>query len=144
MTHEDSGHYAKKHPDGTTADPEIAEFVEKNLESGKISCAAAHKVAQELNVSPAEVGKTIDLVELRISKCQLGLFGYEPEKKIVTPVATVAPEIRDAIEASMIAGRLSCVSSWELAERFSLSKMKISAACEAMGVKVNPCQLGAF
>jgi len=144
MTHEDSGHYSKKHPDGATADPEIAGFIEKNLKGGKISCAAAHKIAQDLNVSPAEVGKTIDLMEHRISKCQLGLFGYEPEQKIVTPADTIAPEIRDAIEASMIAGRLPCASSWELAERFSLSKIKISAACEAMEVKVKPCQLGAF
>ena len=144
MTHEDAGHYAAKHPEGTTPDPNIAETLKQHVRDGKITCAAAHKVARELSVSPAEVGKTIDLLEYRLSKCQLGLFGYEPEKKYVEPASTVSPELADAIRGSLVNDRLPCVSSWDLAKKSGISKMALSAACEALGIKIKPCQLGAF
>jgi hypothetical protein len=49
-----------------------------------------------------------------------------------------------AINASLIDGRLPCLAAWEIAKRFGVAKAMISAACEAMKVKISPCQLGAF
>lgn len=144
MTHEDAGHYGKKHPEGTKADPDITKALTEHVKNGKVSCAAAHAVATELNATPKAVGKTIDLLEHRICKCQLGLFGYEPEKKCVRPADSVSPDLSDKIKKRLVDDRLPCTSSWEIAEELDLSKMAVSSACETLGVKIKPCQLGAF
>jgi hypothetical protein len=58
MTHEDRGHYARKHPAGRKAKPEVAEAVKQHASKGGISCAAAFKIAGDLQVPPAEIGFT--------------------------------------------------------------------------------------
>ncbi|GAK60180.1 hypothetical protein U27_00071 [Candidatus Vecturithrix granuli] len=144
MTHYDEGNYAAKHPQGITPDQKIAEQVKAKLVDGKISCAAAFQIAEEYRITPAEVGQVIDLLEIRINKCQLGLFGYGPQKKIVQPAKQIAGELRDAIEDACNDGKLSCAVLWEIAERLHISRLDASAACEALGVKISSCQLGAF
>ncbi len=144
MAHEDAGHYAKKHPADTVLHPHLAEQVKTQVLDGKISCAEAHNIAQESGVAPIEVGKTIDLLEIRISQCQLGLFGHSPQKRIVAPAATVASELQHAIEEATDSGGLSCSAAWKLAEQFHLSKLDIASACEALKVKISSCQLGTF
>ena len=144
MTHEDAGHYAKKHPKGTTADPKVVQAVKDAAQNGIVTCAAAHGVAADLDVPPAEIGTAMDLLEFRISKCQLGLFGYEPEKKVVKPAESLLPELEKALRAVAADDRLTCVSSWELADKLDIPRMKVSAACEALGFRIKPCQLGAF
>ncbi len=44
-------------------------------------------------VALAEIGVTLDLLEIRIGKCQLGLFGYKPVSKAVAPAAVLVGEI---------------------------------------------------
>ncbi len=52
--------------------------------------------------------------------------------------------LEGAIRAALQEGRLPCRSAWEIAERLRVPKMDVSSACEALGLKVRPCQLGAF
>ncbi|HOO89767.1 MAG TPA: hypothetical protein PLA74_02985 [Syntrophales bacterium] len=144
MTHEDAGHYAAKHAAGTTPAPEIAEAIKSKSKEGRITCAAAHKIAGDLQTAPAEVGVAMDLMEMRLNKCQLGLFGYSPERRIVKPASEVSPELEAAIRKSAVDGRIPCLASWEIAKDFGIAKMDISCACEALGIKVSSCQLGAF
>ncbi len=144
MSHEDAGHYTAKHVPGTKLNPRIAEFVKQHTSNDRITCADAYKIAQQLNVPPAEVGVTIDLLEIQISQCQLGLFGYGPQKRIVQPAEKVSSEVKEAIEEAQVDNRLSCLVSWELAQKFGISKMDIAAACEALHVKITACQLGTF
>ena len=106
MPHESAGKYGTKHPPGTRADPAIAAAVQEVVEDGRISCAVAHDIATDLGVATGEVGKTIDLLERRISKCQLGLFGYSPEKKIVKPAETVSDELRGRLTDAAADGRV--------------------------------------
>ncbi len=40
----------------------------------KISCAAALKIANDLKVSPAEIGKELNRLNIKINGCQLGCF----------------------------------------------------------------------
>lgn len=143
MTHTDAGHYAAKHP-GKNLDEKIAQRVKSAVAENKIACAEAFKIAVELNVRPADVGLTVDLLEVRIKKCQLGLFGYGDKKKAVMPADKVSTDIRQAIEKSAVNGRLPCKSAWEISEKLGLPKMEISSACEAMKIKIISCQLGAF
>ena len=144
MAHEDAGHYAAKHPAGTGIDEHIAERVKERVLEGEISCGEAHAVAHELGVSPRDVGVTIDLMELRINQCLLGLFGYSPEKKVVKPAQNVSPELNAALEAEKAKGGVSCAAAWGLAEKFNLRRLEVSSACEALEIKIASCQLGTF
>lgn len=144
MTHEDAGRYTAKHPEGAAPDARIAEALKTKVKDGKVSCAAAHGIAKELSVLPKEVGRTMDLMELRIVKCQMGLFGYSPEKKIVKPAETVSAELEAAISGVLDNGRLACRAAWDMADRFGISRLEMAAACEALAIKVSPCQIGAF
>ncbi len=145
MTHEDAGHYAAKHAGGTPVDPAIATAIKaKKTGDGNISCAAAHKIAMQQVVSPARVGQTIDLLELRIDKCQLGLFGYSPDKKIVVPSKTISDALDAALRPAIKNNRIPCADCWKIADQLNLSRMDVASACEGLKVKITPCQLGAF
>ncbi|OPX41558.1 MAG: hypothetical protein B1H13_01520 [Desulfobacteraceae bacterium 4484_190.3] len=144
MTHEDAGHYAVKHSPDTRLDPRIAGAIKKKIANDRITCAAAHKIAGELDVLPADVGVAIDLMEARISRCQLGLFGYSPEQRIVKPAENVTLELEEMIKRSLVNKRLSCASAWGIARKLGIPKMSVSAACEALKIKISSCQLGSF
>lgn len=144
MTHEDAGHYSLKYPDGTTPDPALATALRERAVDGRLTCTVAHAVADAFKVAPAEVGKTADLLELRIVECQMGLFGYSPEKRIVKAADTVSQELRDQLDRLGSDGRISCATCWKIAETLGIEKMAVSSACEALGLKVKHCQLGAF
>jgi hypothetical protein len=144
MGHEDAGHYAAKHAPGTLLNPQITELVKQRVSQGKITCSDAHRIAHELNVPPAEVGVTIDLLEIKISRCQLGLFGYGQKNRIVQPAKDVSPELKNALENARKENRISCVVAWELAKKFGISRIDIAAACEALQIKISSCQLGTF
>jgi hypothetical protein len=137
-------HYRAKHPLGTPPDPDLAGALSEIAEDGRITCAAACGLADTLRVDPAELGKVADLLELRIIRCQLGLFGYEPEKRIVKPAEVVPYGLRERLEATVADGKISCASLWEIANELGLKKMDVSAACEHLKVKISPCKLGAF
>ena len=144
MTHQDADHYAAKHPPGTRLDPDMEAALKSKISDGRITCAAAHKIAQELNVSPAQVGQGLDLLEARISRCQLGLYGYSPNKSIVQPAAKVAPELRTAIESALVNRKITCAACWQIADQAGLARLKLAEACETLQIKIFTCQLGAF
>ena len=144
MTHEDSGHYARKHPPDRKPDPKLVDVLKKRSHEGKISCAAASEVAKEMGMSPGEVGFTADFLELAIVKCQLGLYGYQPLKKILKPAETVPVGLEEAIQKASENNRISCKDIWAIAEKANVKKMVVSSACEALKIKIFSCQLGAF
>ena len=144
MSHAQAGHYASKHAPASRPDARIAALARQFAAHGKLTCAAAHRIAQELGVSPAEVGVTLDLLEIRISQCQLGLFGYSPQKRLVQPAAQVSPALRLALMAAQCEQGLPCAAAWELASSAGVSKLELAAACEALRLKIKTCQLGAF
>ena len=122
----------------------MAAVLGDRVRNGELACAVAFSVAEELGKTPQQVGKAADLLGFRLVKCQLGLFGYAPEKKIVKPKRPEDPELAAAIREAAAQGRLSCRETWRIAARFGLRKMAVSSACEALGQKIKPCQLGAF
>ena len=144
MTHRDAGDYSTKHGAGEKPNPEVAKAVTEAADAGKIACAQVFSIASELGVSPFEAGKTLDLLEIRLVKCQLGLFGYTPDKSIVKPAEKVSPELESAIRSRVADERLPCVQAWQIADELNLTKLDVSCAAEALGIKVKPCQLGAF
>ena len=144
MSKDKEGHFSKKHPLGKEADPRIVETLKQRVPDGEMPCAVAFKIASDLDVEPNLVGQTADLLELRLVKCQMGLFGYKPNKRIVKPAETVSKELETRIRQELTDNRLSCEKAWKIAEQLGLRKMAVSSACEAMKIKINGCQLGAF
>ena len=144
MTHKDAGHYAGKHPNAKI-DPSIASAIDAKQKNERITCAAAHAIAAKQGCDPKDVGINIDLLEKRISQCQMGLFGHGGNKgKTVIKSNTVSTELESAIREAMDGNRLTCRTAWQLAERLGLKKMDVACACETLEIKVGQCQLGAF
>ena len=144
MNQQNGKKFAEKHESNAQLNEKIKDHIIRQTKNNKLPCAVAFKIAAELNVSAAEVGKTADLLELMLVKCQLGLFGYTPQKKIVKPKAAENPDLAGAIQDARVDGNLSCENAWEIARRFDVSKMRVSSVCEQLKIKVKPCQLGAF
>ncbi len=70
-------------------DAEIQSKIIQRAKNGELPCAVAFDLVKQLGISPAEVGQYADRAKLRLVKCQLGLFGYQPEKRLVKPVDAV-------------------------------------------------------
>ena len=144
MTLEKGKKFSSKHASNAQTDPAVKDMLADKTVNGEVACAVAFQIADELKVSPADIGKTIDLMELKLIKCQLGLFGYGPDKKKVTPKQPENRQMEEAIQSALVDTKLACRDAWEIARRFQVSKMTVSAACEALNIKIKPCQLGAF
>lgn len=120
----------------------------EHLEDGQLPCSQAHAIAHTLGVDPLEVGLVANQADVRISRCQLGLFGYGPKAegkhKIVHPMEDVperlAARLRDLAEADGI----TCTTIWQVADKLGYERLKASSAVEAMGLRVSRCQLGCF
>ena len=147
MTHEDAGKYAAKHPPHMERNEQVAKAIRENSPDGALGCAMAEKIAKELKVKMAEVGMTADLLEIKIKECQLGLFGWGDKPshgKDVQPAASVSVEMKSALERAAVNGKVACAALWKIADQLSVKRRVVSGACEALGIKVRACQLGAF
>jgi hypothetical protein len=146
MAHEDAGKYAAKHPPGTTLNEHIAKTIREKA-SGKLVCAMGESISQELKVSIAEVGITADLLEMKIKECQLGLFGWGEKPnhgKDIRAADSVSVEIKSALEKAAVDGAVTCAALWTIADRLAVKRKVVSAACEALKLKIRSCQLGTF
>ncbi len=149
MSHQDAQHYAAKHAPDTATNPEIAAEIQQSVSQtatqGKMTCAQAHQIASNLGVSPAEVGKTLDLLEIRITQCQLGLFANRETSSSQVRLEDFQPALIASLETLKAAGEpLSCYHAWELATQQGLLKALVGAACDALQIKIVECQLGTF
>jgi hypothetical protein len=125
-------------------DERVAEAIRDRSSEGTLRCADAFRIAEELAVMPLDVGEAADIMEVRLVRCQLGLFGYGDPKRIVRPAEQVAPDLAQAIRGGLIDGRLPCAEAWATAARFGLSKLDVANAAEKLEVRIGQCQLGAF
>jgi len=136
--------FADKHGPNIKPDSLITSKILKRTQNGKISCEDAFEIAKSLGVSANLVGMNADLLDVKLTKCQIGLFGYRPIKNIVTPQTQIDPDLKDAVLDARIDGKLPCKIAWEIASRFNIPKMTVSGVCEALDLQIKPCQLGAF
>ncbi len=122
--------------------------IRASLRDGKLPCAVAWRVAERAGVERRAVGEMADRLDIRISHCQLGLFGYGEKRlgqhKIVEPPASLDPSLADAIRAAAKDGKVSCAQLFEIAGRLGFPAMSASAHAEALGIKITACQLGCF
>jgi len=143
MATEEKKHFEEKHP-GEKPDREIKDKIIEHSKDKKIPCAVVFDIAKQLEKPVGMVGKNVDLIGFSLTKCQLGLFGYKPDKKIVKPVDYELIPLKDAVKSKLLDGKLPCKDAWDIAAEFKVRKMEISGLCEFMGIKIKSCQLGAF
>ena len=147
MTHEYAGKYALKHPPGTKPNERIAKAIREKSPGGELACGVAERISKELKVDLSEVGITADLLEMKIKKCQLGLFGWGKKPnhgKDIHAADSVSVEMKSALEEVAENGGVTCAAAWAIADRLGTGRKAVSAACDTLGLKIRACQLGAF
>ena len=113
MTHADKGKYIKKHPEGSKVDDDLKQEIVNHIKKNNITCKKAEEIAGEAGYSLEETGRAIDVLNINITKCQLGLFGYGETKKIVQPAKEITPELKESITSALKEEMLSCGAAWE-------------------------------
>ena len=147
MTHEDAGKYALKHPPGARPNERIAKAIRENSFDGTLACGMGEKISKGLKVDLSEVGITADLMEIKVEKCQLGLFGWGKKPnhgKAIQAADSVSVEIKKVVEEATENGRITCAAVWGIADRFGVDRKTVAAACETLGIKIRACELGTF
>ena len=125
---------------------QIAAQTQESLTEGKLLCPSAFKVARRLEVSPQQVGEVADELGVKISHCQLGLFGYWPEDKPLEPAQEVGEELQARIRDRdrVIEEGLPCATAWDIARESTMKRIDVARAAERLGIKIIQCQLGCF
>ncbi len=140
----------KQIPQDFTVDEQLAEAIRDHLRGGKLPCAQAFVVARQFDVSPKTVGLTADVLQIHLTRCQLGLFGYGGKKgweggKTRFDTCEIPPGMEAAIRAAVDEeGNFACAKAWEIAAQFKKPKMYVGYLADKLGVRISPCQLGAF
>ena len=102
-------------------------------------------VAEKMGVEPIDVGNVATEEEIKISHCQLGLFGYlDGERPVERMKDQVTDELRHAVTARLVSGKLPCAVAWQIASDLKVAKMLVSAAAEDLNIRIRACQLGCF
>jgi hypothetical protein len=127
---------------------ELQQAILERLDDGKLPCAAAFAIAHRLGVEPLAVGQAANVADIRINRCQLGLFGYGPKAegkhKIVHAMDDVPERLAARLRAAAVGGDITCAAIWQVADELGYKRIEASSAVEAMGLRVSRCQLGCF
>ncbi len=113
-----------------------------------LPCAVAHYIAALLGVLPKEVGDKATELKVRLDMCQLGLFGYGRKgvscyKTVGRPVEVPA-DFLEKIKTAAVDGRIACKDLWDIADGTNIPRPEAGNAADSLGIKIKPCQLGAF
>lgn len=125
---------------------ESDQAIREAARGGLLPCAKAFGIAERLGVAPDSVRADADRLGVRISVCQLGLFGYDAfgERRAAHRLSAVPPELRRALDEATDDGRLACVAAWRIADERGLPRLLMGSAAETIGVRLCRCQLGCF
>ncbi len=126
-----------------------AQAIHDHLIDAQLPCAAAFAIAESEGISPLEVGQEADRLDVRLARCQLGLFGYGPKAegrhRRVQPMKGVPADLAAAIQGSLGSdGKLTCADAWRIAGQLGITKQEVADATEGLGLRIVRCQLGAF
>ncbi len=122
---------------------DIVEVLKGASIENKIACAKVFEIVNKHSIFPDIAGLAMNQNKIKITFCQLGLFGY-PEGKKISKCEKVSDALEDKIFSQLEDKKLPCGAAWNIASEMNLTKMDITSACEKLGIKINKCQLGAF
>ncbi|MBM4431192.1 MAG: hypothetical protein FJ026_12720 [Chloroflexi bacterium] len=124
---------------------EIAAQIKASLAEDRLPCPSAFKIARRLEVSPQEVGQAANELGVKISRCQLGLFGHGSDKgKSLEPAQEVGEELQARIRDRAVEGGLPCATAWDIASELTMKRIYVARAAESLGIRITQCQLGCF
>jgi hypothetical protein len=134
---------------GGPVDVRLAAEIKARVENTGLSCAAAMGAAEARGADPLDIGRAADALGIRLTVCQLGLFGFPGRAKGLTGKEAakedLPPGFEEAVrEAATVAGNITCLDLWVLAARFSVPRLRAGRLADRLGLKVRECQLGAF
>jgi hypothetical protein len=123
--------------------------IQSSLVDGHLPCLFALAIAHELGVPPLEVGRTADATGVRISRCQLGLFGYGPKAEGKSKIVQAMPQVPDDLATRLRAtlnpvGHLTCAAAFAVAQEMRRPRLEIANAAQALDIHITECQLGCF
>ena len=115
----------------------LAQILNQYLnENGKINCLDGFKLAKKLGVEPGEIGEITKKLNIKIDKCELGVFGtnnfIDKDEEIYEKLLTKADEKKNIL----------CKDAWLVAKEFSLKK--VGSTTKNSDLEVIYCQLGCF
>jgi len=123
---------------------ELEEKVTSSLVDGQLPCSIAFEVAQELEVSQREIGKTADELGIKITECQLGCF--ESEKATYSDVGSIDINntLAEEVKAVLVSGYLPCAVTFQVAKKLKVAPKEVGNAANKLKIKITGCQLGCF
>ena len=109
----DMAFHEKKTPAGGAVDARRTAEIKSRMRDEKLTCAAAMAAAETLGAGPLDVGRAADALGLRLTVCQLGLFGFPGGAKGWTGAKAadlpVPPGFEEAVlAAGTAAGKIAC------------------------------------
>ncbi len=126
----------------------IEEMIRIYPEKDKLPCPVAHFIAASLKVDPEVVGDVATVLGVRLYQCQLGLFGYGRKGvsgyKILDRPVEVPDEVLEKIRNAAKDGVITCRELWDIADENGVLRPEAGNAADSLGLKITPCQLGAF
>jgi hypothetical protein len=130
-------------------DERIVAEIRGRVLDGTLSCAEAFAVAGHTGVAPLDVGRTADVLKIKLSHCQLGLFGYPGAGKGRDRSGAGMGPVPDGLEAAIKRcsgreGQVTCSDLWDLAEFYGVPKILAGDTADRLGIRIVNCQLGAF
>lgn len=117
-----------------------SELVLNNLdENGDLPCLKAFKVARLIGVKPSDMDGIAKSMNLKISNCELGVFGklkFSPKQD----------DIYDSLveKGSQENKKVECEIAWKLAQENGKNLKKVGSSIRNSDLKVTHCQLGCF
>jgi hypothetical protein len=139
----------KKLPADLQPEPAVEAEIASRLRNGMLDCRAAFEAAEQLDVPPARVGRTMDALRLRLTECQIGLFGYPGKAKGWEAAEVAALLVPAGLEDDLLAARaadgsISCPAIWKAAAKNGVSRLQAGYAADRLKIRIKHCPLGAF
>ncbi|MBU1171670.1 MAG: hypothetical protein KKD44_19120 [Proteobacteria bacterium] len=136
--------FKNKLPMDFIPDKTICIQIRTRLNSGKLPCATAFRLAEELGINENELGYYADHLDIRLEKCQIGLFGHDKNTKLIKHLDVLDNALEQAVLTAATNGVIRCEQVFDMAKRFGLSLVMVGSACETLGIKIKHCRFGAF
>lgn len=123
----------------TKLDSIQTDLVMTNLDkNGNLPCLKAFKVAKLIGVKPKEMAAIVKNMNIKISNCELGVFGKlqfsDVNDDIYTKLSKNSHENK----------KVDCEIAWKLAQEKGSTLKKVASSIKNSDLKVTHCQLGIF
>ncbi len=134
----------KKVPPDFSPNENISKKIMDESKNNAITCASAFKIAELLGIQYLEVGFYADSLNLKLSKCRIGLFGHGKGVKLVKKLDTIDNNTEKSVDTFTENERLSCENVLKIADDLKINPIVVGSVCQTKGIKIKNCCLGAF